>query len=40
VWKIRALLERGGRKARKAKVVVDATATGAGGTDTARQKVK
>jgi CSLREA domain-containing protein len=41
VSKIKALLEQGGRKARKrSKVTVNATATGAGSTDTAKQKIK
>ncbi|MGH2963312.1 MAG: choice-of-anchor Q domain-containing protein [Solirubrobacterales bacterium] len=40
VIKVRELLKEGGRRARNAKVVVSATATGAGGTDTAKEKIK
>jgi CSLREA domain-containing protein len=40
VKKVNSLLKRGGRKARKAKVVVSGTATGIGGTDTESKKIK
>ncbi|MGH2990372.1 MAG: choice-of-anchor Q domain-containing protein [Solirubrobacterales bacterium] len=40
VKKLRALLKQAGSKARKAKVVVSATATGAGGADSAKEKIK
>ncbi|MGH7719858.1 MAG: choice-of-anchor Q domain-containing protein [Gemmatimonadaceae bacterium] len=38
--KIGRLLKRGGKSARRAKAIVEATATGAGATDTAERKIK